>query len=89
MIVDEGSLDSLDEGVEFGCRKNDSEWIPLTFYSSLTNQDDHINVGELRMDNILTIRGYTIPFIHGNTQNVTLKLCSSEILQDNASLSFR
>ena len=86
---DLGFLDALDEGVEFGYSKNGNEWIPLAFYSSRTNRDDQINVGELRMDNSLTIRGYAIPFINGNTHNVTLKLCGSEIIQDNVSLSFR
>ena len=90
MTPDTSTLDSLDEGVEFGYRINDSEWIPLAFYSSQTNRDDQINVGELnRIDNNLIIRGYTIPFIHRNTINVTLKLCGSEITRDNASLSFR
>ena len=88
-ITPSGStLSSLDEGVEFGYRINDSPWIPVVFYSSVTDRDDQIRVGELN-GNILTIRGYSVPFIHGDTQSAQLKLCGSEIIQNNASLSFR
>ena len=86
------NLETLDEGVEFAYRieDSDSEWIPLAFYSSQTDRDDLIRVGpgELIGSN-LTIRGYSVPFHHGDTHNVTLKLCGSDIMQDNASLSFR
>ena len=83
-------LDSLDEGVEFGYQKNGGEWIPLAWYSSRNNRDNQnrIRVGEL-IGNNLTIRGYSVPFYHVNTSNVQLKLCGSEIIQDNTSLSFR
>ena len=87
-----GNLETLDEGVEFAYRieDSDSEWIPLAFYSSRIERDDQIRVGpgELIGSN-LTIRGYSVPFHHGDTHNVTLKLCGSDIIQDNASLSFR
>ena len=87
-----GNLETLDEGVEFAYRieDSDSEWIPLAFYSSQTDRDDLIRVGpgELIGSN-LTIRGYSVPFYFGDTHNVRLKLCGSNIIQDNASLSFR
>ena len=85
-------LEKLDEGVEFAYRieGSDSEWIPLAFYSSQTDRDDEIRVGPGELiGNNLTIRGYSVPFHHVNTSNVTLKLCGSDIMQDNASLSFR
>ena len=84
-----GDLDSLDEGVEFGYRLNDNEWIPLAWYSSQTNRDDWIEVGMLTDNNNLTVRGFSVPYIHGNAQNVALKLCGSEVIEDGASLSFR
>ena len=82
------NLDSLDEGVEFGYRKNGDEWIPLAFYSSNNNQDNQIKVGELNGDN-LSIRGYSVPFFFGDIHSTQLKLCGSEVTQDNASLTFR
>ena len=88
MVVRQGYLDSLDEGVEFGYRLHDNEWIPLAWYSSHTNRDDWIKVGTLT-DNNLMVRGFSVPFIHGNTHNVALKLCGSEVIEDGASLSFR
>ena len=83
-----GGLDSLDEGVEFGYRLNNNEWIPLAWYSPETTRDDWIKVGSLTNNN-LTVRGFSVPFIHGNTHNVALKLCGSEVIEDGASLSFR
>ena len=88
LATDMGNLDSLDEGVEFGYRVNDNEWIPLAWYSSQTNQDNQIAVGELT-DNYLIIRGFRVPFHHRNTINVQLKLCGSEVIGDGVSLSFR
>ena len=88
LMVDLGSSDSLDEGVELGYRLNNNEWIPLAWYSSQTNHDDWIKIGML-MDNNLMVRGFTVPFYHGNTHNVTLKLCGSDIIEDGVSLSFR
>ena len=88
MVVRRGSLDSLDEGVEFGYRLNNNEWIPLVWYSSQTNRDDWIKVGILTNNNLM-VRGFSVPFIHGDTHNVALKLCGSEIIEDGASLSFR
>ena len=82
------ALDSLDEGVEFGYRINNNEWIALAWYSNLTNRDNFTEVGTLT-NNILTVRGFSVPFIHGVTHNVALKLCGSEVIEDGASLSFR
>ena len=82
-------LDSLDEGVEFGYRKNGDEWIPLAFFSSRSDQNDDIKVGELMPGGNLTIRRYSVQFFHGDSHCVQLKLCGSEIIQDNVSLSFR
>ena len=84
-------LDSLDEGVELGYRINNNKWIPLAWYSSQTNRDvnDWIKVGMLTNDNNLTIRGFSVPFYPGDTRNVVLKLCGSEVIEDGASLSFR
>ena len=85
-----GILETLDEGVEFAYRIEDSEWIPLAFYSSQTGRDDRIRVGPGELiDNYLIIRGYSVPFHHGDTHNVRLKLCGSNIIQDNTLLSFR
>ena len=83
-----GDLDSLDDGVEFGYRLNNNEWIPLAWYSSQTDRDDWIKVGVLTNNNLM-VRGFSVPFIHGHTHNVALKLCGSEIIEDGASLSFR
>ena len=92
MRAGSSTLETLDEGVEFAYRieDSDSEWIPLAFYSSQTDRDDPIRIGpgELIGSN-LTIRGYSVPFHHGDTHNATLKLCGSDIMRDNASLSFR
>ena len=82
------ALDSLDDGVELGYRLNDNEWIPLVWYSSRDNREDLIEVGALT-DNNLMVRGFSVPFIHGDTHNVALKLCGSEVIEDGASLSFR
>ena len=87
-MPDNGILESLDDGVEFGYSLNDNEWIPLVWYSSQTNREDWIKVAMLTNNN-LTIRGFSVPFIHGVTHNVALKLCGSEIIEDGASLSFR
>jgi hypothetical protein len=87
-MPDTSTLDSLDEGVEFGYRINDNEWTPLAWYSTRTNRDDWTKVGML-MDNNLIIRGFSIPFYHEVTHNVQLKLCGSEIMEDGASLNFR
>ena len=89
-MPDNSNLDSLDEGVEFGCRiNNNNEWIPLAWYSSQTNRDTNwTEVGTL-MDNNLTVRGFSVPFIHGDTHNVALNLCGSEVIENGASLSFR
>ena len=83
-----GGLESLDEGVEFGYSLNDNEWIPLVWYSSQDNRNDSIKVGTLTNNN-LTVRGFSVPFIHGDTHNVALKLFGSEVIEDGASLSFR
>ena len=87
-MPDDSVLDSLDEGVEFGYSLNDNEWIPLVWYSSQTNRDDFTKVGTL-MNNNLMVRGFSVPFIRGDTHNVALKLCDSEIIEGGASLSFR
>ena len=87
-MPDSSELDSLDEGVEFGYRVNDNEWIPLVWYSSQTSRDNWTEIGTLTNNNLM-VRGFSVPFIHGNTHNVTLKLCGSEIIEDGASLSFR
>ena len=84
-----GNLETVDEGVELGYRVNDSEWIPIAFYSPDTKRfDQNISVGELA-DNNLIIRGYSVPFCRNETHNVQLRLCGGEIMQDNSTLSFR
>ena len=87
-MPDSSKLDSLDEGVEFGYRLNNNEWIPLVWYSSRDKRDDWTEVGTLTNNNLM-VRGFSVPFIHGDTINVTLKLCGSEVIEDGASLSFR
>ena len=88
-MLTSNNLDSLDEGVEFGYRLNDNEWIPLAWYSSNNSSDDWIKVG-IMMNNNLMVRGFSVPyFIHGDTVNVRMKLCGSEVIEDGASLSFR
>ena len=85
-------LETLDEGVEFAYRieDSDSEWIPLAFCSSRLERGDLIRVGPGELiDNYLIIRGYSVPFYFGDTHNATLKLCGNDIIQDNVSLSFR
>ena len=92
------NVDSFDEGVEFGFQNISSgrEWIPLAFYSFHfpTKRDEQIKIGPELMfgDNITVIRGYSVPIYRvGSTMahRADLKLCSSEIIQSNASLSFR
>ena len=85
---DDSNLDSLDEGVEFGYRINSYEWIPLAWYSSQTNRDVFTEVGTLTNNNLI-VRGFSVLFFHGNAQNVILKLCGSEVIEDGALLSFR
>ena len=89
-------LESFDEGVEFGFRNlnHGREWIPLAFYSFLANQrEDDIKVGsELMPGDIVNIRGYGVLYslVGGtNAHSAQLKLCGNEIMQNNASLSFR
>ena len=86
-------MDSFDEGVEFGFQILNSgrEWIPLAFYSFHIIRDEQIKIGpELMLnDNITVIRGYSVPIYHVGTHRAELKLCGSEIIQNNASLSFR
>ena len=99
MFVGGGSrgpmLDSFDEGVEFGFRNlnRGRRWIPLAFYSfcAPTRRDEHIKIGpELMLsDNITVMRGYSVPIYRVGTHRAELKLCGSEIIQSNASLSFR
>ena len=89
LMPDIGHLDSVDEGVEFGYRINNNEWIPLVWYSSQRSRDNWTEVGTLTNDNNLMVRGFSVPFIHGNTHSVALKLCGSEVVEDGASLSFR
>ena len=40
-------------------------------------------------DNITVMRGYSVPIYRVGTHRAELKLCGSEIIQNNASLSFR
>ena len=91
-------LESFDEGVEFGFQNlnHGREWIPLTFYSFQrpNRRDKDIKIGPELMsdDTIATIRGYNVSiFLVGgrNPHRAELKLCGSEIMQNNASLSFR
>ena len=99
MFVGSGSrgprIDSFDEGVEFGFQNLNSgrEWIPLAFYSfhSPGLRDERIKIGpELMLsDNIIVIRGYSVPIYYVGTHRAELKLCGSEIIQSSASLSFR
>ena len=85
-------LESFDEGVEFGFQNlnHDREWIPLAFYSFHTpnKRDEAIKLGPAS-GTIATIRGYNVSFHHVGTHSAELKLCGSEITQNNASLSFR
>ena len=92
-----GILESFDEGVEFGFRNLNSgkEWIPLTFYSFRPpfQRDEDIEIGSESMSSdsnvIVNIRGHNVSFFHVRDHNANLKLCGSEIMQNNASLSFR
>ena len=98
MFVSSGSsgpnVDSFDEGVEFGFQNLNSgrEWIPLAFYSLRTpgnRRDEEIKIeSTLNSDNVV-IRGYSVPIYLVGTHRAELKLCGSEIIQSNASLSFR
>ena len=89
-------LESFDEGMEFGFRNLNygREWIPLTFYSFLANRDDDIKLGsELMSHNhtsgFVTIRGHSVYYSLVRNHSVQLKICGSEIMQSNTSLSFR
>ena len=91
------NVDSFDEGVEFGFQNLNSgrEWIPLAFYSfhSPGSRDEQIRIGPTLSGNTaVVIRGYSVPIYRvGGTiaHRAELKLCGSEIIQSNASLSFR
>ena len=90
-------VDSFDEGVEFGFRNlnRGREWIPLAFYSFAFFRDDEIKIGSELLslsDNTFVIRGSSVPIYRvGSTiaRRAEMKLCGSEIIQNNASLSFR
>ena len=90
-------LDSFEEGVEFSFQDLNygREWIPLAFYSFLTNRrDDDIKLGsELMSHNqtsgFVNIRGYSVLYSITGRCSAQLKLCGSEIIRNNASLSFR
>ena len=91
-------LETFDEGVEFGFQNLNQgrEWIPLTFYSfqNTNRRDGDIKVGSESTfgDNHIIIRGYNVPFalVGGTvTHRAEFKLCGSEIVHNNASLSFR
>ena len=89
-------LDSFDEGVEFGFQDlhHGREWIPLAFYSfhHPDLRDEEIRIGPTLSGNAVVIRGYSVPIDRvGGTiaHRADLKLCGSEIIQSNASLSFR
>ena len=90
-------LESFDEGVEFGFRNlnHGREWIPLAFYSFLANQrEDDIKLGsELmshnRTSGFINIRGCSVFYSIIRERRAQLKLCGSEIIRNNASLSFR
>ena len=83
-------LDSFDEGVEFGFRNLNSGrgWIPLVFYSfyDIAQRNVQIKIGPMLT---VVIRGYNVPIYVVGTHRAELKLCGSEIIQSNASLSFR
>ena len=91
------NVDSFDEGVEFGFQNLNSgrEWIPLAFYSfhSPGMLEEEIRIGPTLSGNTaVVIRGYSVPIYRvGGTiaHRAELKLCGSEIIQSNASLSFR
>ena len=92
------SLNSFDEGVEFGFQNlnHDKEWIPLAFYSFLnpTMRDEEIKIGPDLMlnDNVTLIRGYNVSIYRVGSEHrrrAELKLCGSKIMQNNVSLSFR
>ena len=91
-------LNSFDEGVEFGFQNlnHNREWIPLAFYSSLNptvrNEDIKIGPDLMLNDRVTLIQGYNASiYLVGsvNVHRAELKLCGSEIIQNNASLSFR
>ena len=90
-------LNSFDEGMEFGFQNLNQgrEWIPLAFYSfKCTQRDSNIIVGSDLMpgNNFINIRGYNVSYsLVGATiaHRAELKLCGNEIMQNNASLSFR
>ena len=89
------NLNSFDEGVEFAYQNlnDDREWIPLAFYSFHIpyNRDEDIEVGPAS-GTIATIRGYNVTIYRVGSKvarSAELKLCGSEVIQNNASLSFR
>jgi hypothetical protein len=100
IFVSNGSLrqrlNTFDEGMEFGFQNlnRGREWIPLVFYLShdrnTARRDERINIGPTLSDNNITvIRGYSVPIVNMTTHRAELKLCGSEMIQNNASLSFR
>jgi hypothetical protein len=83
--------------VEFGFRNlnRGGGWIPLAFYSFHTPasnfRDENIKIGPTHGNNVV-IRGYSVPIYSVGAKfahRAELKLCGSEIIQNNASLSFR
>ena len=89
-------LDSFDEGVEFGFRNLNvgNEWVPLFYYTSRSVQtrDEEISIGDLTMDDsYFNLRGYNVSFSITSTtrHNVRLKICGSEVIQNDAIFNFR
>ena len=87
-------LNSFDEGVEFGFQNLDHgrEWIPLAFYSfQQTNiHDEDFKIApELMFNATIVTTMHVSIFYRAHVHGAELKLCGSEIMQNNATLSFR
>ena len=90
---------TFDEEVEFAFKNLDhgEELVPLMFYCYDSTERDvrHNIVGPQSLSgDFVSIRGYNVSFSESlvggtNAHRADLKLCDREIMQNNASLSFR
>lgn len=90
-LDDNLGLNSFDEGVEFAFRNlnGSREWIPLMFYSTRSNRNETIMVGD-RVSDKLKIRGYNVSYMNTGINHTTqlLKICGNEIVQNHGYLNW-
>lgn len=71
-------MEDFSEGVELSVKRNDGDWIPLTFFASYSKRE--VPFIELSPFNDFTLRGYRVPYI---IQNETITNYSIHICRNN------